>query len=165
MRFMLRLTVVRLMIAAALFCALNPVTSRAADTPHAIVGTWKLNVSKSKYDPGPPPRSLTRTYVATEQGLKLNYDGADADGNPTVGTHIIKLDGKSYPEPDAPDYDTASSKRIDPFTIRVEQSKNGRVVATLTYVVAKDRQHMTLTKKGVDAKGVKFDVVAVYDRV
>jgi len=157
-------SIVKSILLAALLCAVTPAIAHAAEQAHAIVGTWKLNVSKSRYRPGPPPRSLTRTYVATEHGLELTYSGADADGNPTVGKHIINLDGKPYPEPDAPDYDTASSERLDRFTIRVKQSKNGRVVATLTYVVSKDGTHMTLTKQGVDAGGAKFDVVAVYDR-
>jgi len=29
-----------------------------------LVGTWKLNVAKSKFDPGPGPKSMTRTVEA-----------------------------------------------------------------------------------------------------
>ena len=29
-----------------------------------FVGTWKLNVASSKYNPGPPPQSQTRTWDA-----------------------------------------------------------------------------------------------------
>jgi len=29
-----------------------------------FIGTWKLNVAKSKFEPGPAPKSQTRTVVA-----------------------------------------------------------------------------------------------------
>ena len=32
-----------------------------------LVGTWELNVAKSKYSPGPAPKSETRTYVVSGQ--------------------------------------------------------------------------------------------------
>jgi hypothetical protein len=42
-----------------MLCALALV---AADNP--FVGTWKLNVAKSKFSPGPPPQSQTVTIGA-----------------------------------------------------------------------------------------------------
>ena len=35
----------------------------------AAMGTWKLNVSKSKYSPGPPPKSGMVKYEASEGGV------------------------------------------------------------------------------------------------
>src|SRR2546426_10145346 len=32
-----------------------------------VVGTWELNVVKSKYSPGPAPKSEMRTYVVAGQ--------------------------------------------------------------------------------------------------
>ena len=29
-----------------------------------FVGTWKLNLAKSKFNPGPAPKSQTRTWAA-----------------------------------------------------------------------------------------------------
>ena len=29
-----------------------------------LLGSWQLDVAKSRYVPGPPPRNETRTYVA-----------------------------------------------------------------------------------------------------
>src|SRR3989442_70870 len=34
-----------------------------------LIGTWKLNLAKSKYSPGPPPRSGTSIWEAVGQGL------------------------------------------------------------------------------------------------
>jgi len=36
--------------------------SVSAQVTDASIGTWKLNVAKSTYDPGPPPKSETRSY-------------------------------------------------------------------------------------------------------
>ena len=30
----------------------------------SLIGTWRLKVDKSKFNPGPPPRSATLTYTA-----------------------------------------------------------------------------------------------------
>ena len=43
-------------------------SQEAAAQTDPSVGTWVLNVAKSKYDPGPPPKSSTVTIVAAGQG-------------------------------------------------------------------------------------------------
>src|SRR5262245_54523208 len=40
----------------------------AQSAPH--IGKWSLNVAKSVYTPGPPPRSQVRTYSSAGNGLK-----------------------------------------------------------------------------------------------
>ena len=47
------------------------------------VGTWKLNTAKSKYSPGPAPKSATITYEETADGIKRMGESVDADGNKT----------------------------------------------------------------------------------
>ena len=44
-----------------------PMTAYAADN---LVGTWKLNLAKSTYNPGPAPRSIVATFEATADGIK-----------------------------------------------------------------------------------------------
>ena len=34
----------------------------------ALIGAWQLDLAKSRYVPGPPPRSETRTYVRDKDG-------------------------------------------------------------------------------------------------
>ena len=47
------------------------------------VGTWKLNLAKSKYNPANlAPKSQTVTIVAAGQGQKVNVQGVDSDGKP-----------------------------------------------------------------------------------
>jgi hypothetical protein len=40
-----------------------------------FVGTWKLNVAKSKFTGSQPPKSETRTEVAQGDGCKVTYEG------------------------------------------------------------------------------------------
>jgi hypothetical protein len=39
-----------------------------------------LNTAKSKFSPGPAPKSDTRTYTATEQGITMTWKSVGADG-------------------------------------------------------------------------------------
>src|SRR5713226_7592677 len=77
----------------------------AAQGTDPIVGTWELNVVKSKYSPGPAPKSETRTYVAAGQDIKATSKGVGADEKPTVGQWTVNYDGKDRPQSGSPDAD------------------------------------------------------------
>src|ERR1700733_3139257 len=68
---------------------------RAQDNP--LVGTWKLNVAKSKFVPGPAPTSLTRTVEAQGDGVKYTFDGVAADGKPIAYGFSPTFDSKDNP--------------------------------------------------------------------
>ena len=52
------------------------------------LGTWKLNLAKSTYSPGPAPRSQTLTFTGTGQNLVDNLEGIDAEGKPLKGVYL-----------------------------------------------------------------------------
>jgi hypothetical protein len=136
----------------------------AADAPDPIVGTWKLNVDKSKYDPGPGPKSQTRTYAQTADGIALTFKGVSSDGTPMTGESTFKYDGKDYPITGSPDYDTLTLKRVNANTVKSSQKLAGKVVGTTVRTVSADGKTMTLTSKGTDSKGVKFNNKGVFDK-
>ena len=75
----------------------------AASFLHAgdpALGTWKLNVAKSKYSPGPAPKSSTVTYEAVGDAVKRTGEGIAADGKKTGFSYTAKFDGKDYPSLD-----------------------------------------------------------------
>src|ERR1700674_2532468 len=88
-------------------------TLRAQSNP--LVGTWKLNVTKSKFDPGPGPKSLTRTVVAQGDGVKYSFEGVAADGKPIAYGFSVQFDGKDNPISGSipSGADTISAKRTD----------------------------------------------------
>src|SRR6266568_2427778 len=112
-----------------LFMALAlSVTARAADQQS---GTWKMNPAKSKYSPGPAPQSVTVKVEADENGIKINADGTDAQGNPTHVAYDAKFDGKDYPLTGLPNADTVTVKRIDASTVQSTLKKGDQVVMTV----------------------------------
>src|SRR5437870_2364867 len=82
------------------------------------IGTWKLNVAKSKFSPGPAPKSQTLKIEAWgTDGVKFTSDGIDADGKPTHAEFQAKYDGKFVPFKGNPDADMLAYKRIDANTV------------------------------------------------
>jgi hypothetical protein len=92
-------------------------TAHSAPTPtDPLLGTWKLNVGKSKYNPGPPPTSELMTYEAAQGHLKYTVKGVQADGSSINFSGSLIHDGKDYPATGTPDYDTVSTLRISPLS-------------------------------------------------
>ena len=61
----------RIAIAVALTAATLTGASQSPATNHdPVIGQWRLDVSKSKYTPGPGPKSETRTYQSTGEGIR-----------------------------------------------------------------------------------------------
>jgi hypothetical protein len=133
----------------------------AADT---AVGTWKLNVAKSTFSPGPAPKSQTRTYAETPQGITLTIKTTAADGKESTATLTFKDDGKPYPVTGNSDFDMVSVTRVDANTVHSTQTKGGAPVGTGERTVSKDGKTLTFKQKGTHAGGGKYDDVSVYDR-
>ena len=130
--------------------------------PH--VGTWVLNVAKSKYSPGPAPKEQTSVFSAVGQGFKAATKGISADGKPTATDYTANFDGKDYPATGNPDWDAVSIKRVDSHTIEFTRKKAGKTVQTATSVVSKDGKTRTITANGVNAQGQKISTVGVYEK-
>jgi hypothetical protein len=128
------------------------------------LGTWKLNVAKSKYIPGPPPQSVTLIQEAAEGGTKVTVKGVDAEGRPFGSESTLKFDGHDYPVPGNPAWDTMSVKRVDAYTLDFTRKKAGKIVQSGTDVVAKDGKTRTMTARGVTMKGEELMNIAVFDK-
>jgi hypothetical protein len=128
------------------------------------VGTWKLNLDKSKYSPGPAPKSATLTIEAQDGGIKYTSHGENAQGSPTHREFTAKYDGQDNPVTGSPDFNSIALKRIDDHTIEATIKKDGMVMGTSTTVISHDGQTRTLTSKGKNAAGQDVNNVVVYDK-
>jgi hypothetical protein len=128
------------------------------------IGTWKLDAAKSKYTPGPAPKSATITYEETADGIKRTGESVDAEGKATSFSYTAKYDGKEYPVTGSDLYDMISIKRINEHTYEGTLKKAGQVVSTAHRVVSKDGKVMTVTMTGTNAKGQKTKNIAVYEK-
>jgi hypothetical protein len=136
----------------------------AQDEPR--VGTWELNLAKSNFSPGPPPRKQTLTFRAAGPQWIALLQGIDASGkpiNPDMNNLAINFDGKDHPTANE-NYDTAAWKRMSANKYEAIRKKGGKVVMIVTNVVSNDGRTMTISTKGVNADGHSIDDVRVYDK-
>jgi hypothetical protein len=152
------------LVAITVLAFAGSATLRAQSNP--LVGSWKLNVTKSKFDPGPGLQSLTRTVVAEGDGVKYTFEGVTADGKPLAYGFSVAFDGKDNPVSGSmpSGADTISAKRIDSNHYVATQKKGGKVVATSKVSVSKDGKVTTVDQTGTTASGAKSHDVQVYDK-
>jgi hypothetical protein len=139
-------------------------TAQAQD---AWVGTWRLNLAKSKYDPANlAPRSQTiKQDAVAGGGMKATVDGVDAQGKPTHTEQASMFDGKPSEIKGAPAANTTRVyKRINNRTYEYVESVGGKPTVTARTVVAADGKTRTITTTGKNAQGQTVNNVAVYDR-
>jgi hypothetical protein len=145
------------------FCAvvLSSSVALAADN---WMGTWKLDTAKSKYTPGPMPKSQTLKFEATPAGIKLSTDSMSADGKAMHGGYTSMFDGKDVRWEGNPDADMASPKRIDDNSYENTWKKAEKAIMLSKVVVSKDGKTLTVTQTGKNAKGEAVSNTAVYDK-
>lgn len=136
----------------------------SAQAPDPRVGSWTLNVAKSKYSPGPGPKSQTLKVEAVGQGEKVTSESVTSDGTRVTQQYTANYDGKDYPITGSPVADTVSLRRIDSHTTERTDKRGGKVVQTLHRVVSKDGKTLTTTTKGTNPQGQPVNNVAVFEK-
>jgi hypothetical protein len=150
-----------MVVLAAVACA----PAFAQNNP--AIGTWKLNVEKSTYSPGPAPKSLTRTLEAKGDNVKYSFEGVSAEGTSIAYSFTVAFDGKesaitgSMPG----GADTISIKRIDANNFETTLKKAGKVIGTAKSETSQDGKVTTVTAEGTNAEGQSTTSSAVYDKV
>lgn len=129
-----------------------------------VVGTWQLNLAKSKFSPGPAPKTDTRTYTESADSITMMWKSVAADGKEMNVKSTFRTDGKDYPLTGSANFDTLTLKQVDSHTVHSTQKKGGKVVGETTRTVSKDGKELTLASKGTGADGVAYNNVMVYDR-
>jgi hypothetical protein len=128
------------------------------------IGTWKPNVAKSKYSPGPPPQSQTLKVEPSGQGEKVTSEVVNADGTSTTTQYTANFDGKEYPLTGSPIANMVSLKRIDARTTERTDKKGGTVAQTIRRVVSADGKTMNVTVKGKNAQGQEVSNAVVFEK-
>jgi hypothetical protein len=132
---------------------------------NSFAGTWKLNLEKSKFSPGPAPKSATVSIDQKGDTMSTMLTGVAADGASQHWMYTAGFDGKDNPITGSNPYgDTASRKRINATTIETTMKKAGKVTTVNTLVLSPDGKTLTVTVKGTDPQGRPVNNVQVYDR-
>ena len=147
-------------------------------TSHPIIGTWKLNLEKSSFDPGPGPEASVRRFVEREEGfigtLRVTVG---LTGNPGLSFGLLKFDGKDYVfyvpgtlaeflATGTPAPTTAAFTVTEANTMQLIVKNDGESDGfDRTYTVSSDGKALTETAKGTNAQDESVNNVLVYDRV
>jgi hypothetical protein len=156
----------RARVICALVAAVTTAASFAvAQSKDPFVGTWVLNVAKSKYSPGPVPNSATTVIEAAGSGYRFSVKQMPATGAALEWSFTTALDGKPAKiTGNNPNADMVTYKRIDAMTLESVNTRNGKETTRQRVVVSADGKTRTVTTAGVDGTGQKINNVAVYEK-
>ena len=150
------------------------VGARAQNDPliGKLVGTWKENLAKSTFTPGPPPKGATILKItAAAGGIRTVADGVNERGQVTHTDVTAKLDGKNYPrkataggKPDTTTYDSVAMKKIDAYTYEATNKQKGQMFGVTRTTISQDGKTRTTTGTGKNAQGQTTNNVTVWDK-
>ena len=131
-----------------------------------FVGTWKLNSSRSQFDPNHRPSEATlRWQLEPDGGYLMLAEGVNEKGE-RVAEKPQKLfaDGQAYPVENFPGL-TCITRRPERNAIRAEVTReDGSIAGEGSYVVANDGMSMTATTAGFDSQLRRFEMMTVWDK-
>jgi hypothetical protein len=140
----------------------------AQDNPG--IGTWKLNVAKSKFSPGPAPKSAQLVIAADGESVKTTFEAVEADESHMGYEYTAPVDGKDHPlsGPSRPDRlsgaETVVLRQNGSRSYGAMFKKSGQVVMTNMTTVSKDGKTLTLIVNGTDAKGGPLSLTTVWEK-
>jgi len=148
------------------FLSVTGVAIAAGRASDPVVGTWKLDVAKSKFVHGPVLKDDTRIYEESPDGImRVTLKMLDSDGRETTLTRIFKEDGKDYPVNDSPGVDSISETRVNANVAEYAEKKAGKTTLTGRRVLSQDGKMLTVTEKGTDeTTGTEIEHTLVYER-
>lgn len=141
------------LLAAGLSAAANP-----------MVGTWKMNMEKSTFSPGPAPKSSTIVISMDDDWIVSEANTVQADGQTVTRKNRYKLDGKEYPYDGPGGKGTIMGTRKDDHhtSATIKYDDGGMTKSTAT--ISEDGNVRTLTTSGTNAKKEKVQNTIVYDK-
>ena len=128
-----------------------------------LIGTWKLNLEKSKFS-GAPPRSRTATFAQDGQNIRNTVQAIDAQGNSATVVLLHIYDGRPHPTMGVSDFDASTYTRVDANTEIFARFKDGNLVMVGTTVVSPDGKTETITSTGTGSGPFSGNYILVYDK-
>jgi hypothetical protein len=139
------------------------VAASAATDP--FVGTWTLNLQKSKYPPRTLPKRMVIQMEAAGDGIRYRSETIDANGRTSTAEYVAGYDGKeAIVKGGVGLMLPVSLKRVDSNTVEASYMRGFQVVATSRRIVSKDGRVMTVTTTSKDKSGNSVTNIGIYDR-
>jgi hypothetical protein len=139
---------------AALALALVVAQPRALAFDDVFLGTWLLNVGKSKGPPGTVPDAATMVITDLGSGMYKSASDSTVAGNTIHAEVTFAVDGKDYVPVTTPALPgmppiAQSVERVNETTHKIAVKLNGEVVATVLQEVSADGKTLTTTMTGL----------------
>ena len=145
---------------------------------NVFIGTWKLNLQKSKLQGSPPPNYADfRKYEDRGGGWMFHTIIFSWAGGAGFGFTAARYDGKEYPVYTSSDelgafltqgtkpVRTVAFKLVDSHTLEFTDRENGKTSASGVCTVSTDGKVLTETDRLFDNQGKeKSTVVSIYDK-
>ena len=152
----------RATLVAGLLVFIVPQFALAQNQP--FVGTWKVDVAKSRYEPGAAPKSEILRFEPVGERFKLSLDGVNQQG-PYHSEASGKFDGIDVPVVATPARQAAFTyavSRIDERTWEIVIKVNGQRRLMVRNVVSEDGK----TMRGVSTvvNGGHINQVVLYEK-
>ncbi len=146
-------------VAAALASAFG--LSAQTEQNNLFAGTWKLNVAKSKFDPGPAPKSETVTIPAAAG--KVEVHDMSADGKEIDWSYPVPLtEGATVPI-DGLEGATVSGKNTSAQVVD-HTWKRPDFNGTGHGVLSKEGKVVTYTMRGTNGQGKPVHNVLIFEK-
>ena len=136
-----RVTTLLLCVAALAWCA-DP-----------FAGVWKVDVAKSLYRTGTPPKSMTVTIAEAGTDEDTTVAVVTADGTEISYQFKTPIKGGAGTVVKGAGFDAVSAKRISATTRETTFLQSAKEVRTVRAAITKDGKTMFTTVTGVDAQG------------
>ena len=136
-----------------------------ADDP--FVGTWKLNLDKSKSNTKfHEVKNMTLVIAVEGETTSVRLKGTDPNNQPISVKYTVPSAGGplNYTEGAPPAGITEMAKEINNRTVDITSTMNGKVVGKQHVVVSPDYKTMIVQESGLDDKGQPYKSRLVYER-
>jgi len=147
---------------SAAFLILPPAAAAPVQLSKEWAGTWRLDLSGSKFE-SPVPKRETRTIAVTGNTMSVRSIGVDASGKTIDFNYSVRLGGTFHPLVGSPHGDQISMRLVDPRKVAVQVTHNGKPSATASTEVSGDR--LTMDRRRLKPAGGTTNDLLVYDRV
>jgi hypothetical protein len=152
-------------VAMAVLLAFSSIARPQAADPW--IGTWKVNLAKSTWSPGPKPTvaGTVKIEPASGGGIKSTIDTTNAEGQPIHTETVGMLDGKDNPVKGAQAPNTTTAyKRLDKQTLEAAGKVDGKLTVVTKMAISADGKTMTATQTGKNVQGQAVNNVIVADK-
>jgi len=128
-----------------------------------IVGTWTLNVAKSKVSSGPAPKAGTRVYTESDGVYTLEQTLTAADGKETQ-LKVHYQEGKDETVTGRNGIDSIHATKVNANTWDFSLKSAGKEVGRVHRTVSADGKVLTVHNTGMQPSGVVGDETLVFDK-